>query len=156
MTEHELDYMAEYINKEPWDAQPLTPELLRATALSRKPSAAGLDQVTLAMLQALPLSGWVIPAQILNRVEEGESWPRGLLRVSLTAIPKLSKADSASVVLPLKCRLISVMPMLYRIWANARAAQINAEWLPKIMNKLCYGGAPGRSSRNACAMDSLL
>ena len=145
--------MAEHINKEPWDATPITPELLRDTALSRKPSAAGLDQVTIAMLQALPLSGWAIPVRILNRVEGGERWPCGLLRVSLTAIPK---ADSASVVLPLKCRLISVLPMLYRVWASARAAQINAEWLPKIMNRHCYGGAPGRSSRNACAMDSLL
>ena len=34
MTNDELDYMAELINKAQWDAQPITPELLRTTALS--------------------------------------------------------------------------------------------------------------------------
>ena len=153
MNDEQLDFMTQHIPQVPWELQPLSAEELRATALSRRPTACGLDGVTLQLFQKLPIEAWDMLSTLLNKVELGDRWPSSLTCVSMTAIPK---ADSPAIVAPLKCRMIAVLPQLYRLWASTRAAQAATQWLPRVLSRQCYGGVRGKSAKTATAMDSLL
>ena len=55
-------------------------------------------------------------------------WPDGLLDASITIIPKTG-GDST----PLGQRPLSVLPVVYRIWASARMGQLHdwfKSWVP--------------------------
>ena len=96
MTPAQLDYMTEYIEAVPWVQQPITPEELRAMAMTRKkPTSCGLDGVTLRIFQALPILAWQMITTILDKVETGDA----LAREPHTGI---AKAESPAVVPPLR------------------------------------------------------
>ena len=66
----------------------------------------------------LPLSWFDELARIRTKVEDLGVWPDGLLDAYITMIPK-TDGDAA----PLGQRPLSVLPVVYRIWASAR-------WVP--------------------------
>ena len=67
-------------------------------------------------------------ARILAKVEELGVWPERLLDAYIAMIPKVG-GDST----PLGQRLLSVLPVVYRIWASARMGQLGGwfqSWVP--------------------------
>ena len=67
-----------------------------------------------------PLLDWV--AALLALVEDTGAWPQELCRGETILLPKGGASD------PLDRRPITLLPILYRIWAALRAAQFRA-WL---------------------------
>ena len=84
-------------------------------------------------------------ASILSKVEEFWVWPDGLLDAYIALIPKT----------PLGQRPLSVLLVVYHIWASARVVQLEdwfRSWLP---DSVCSAGG-GRSSVEAWWWWSLL
>ena len=78
----------------------------------------------------LPLSWFDELARILTKVEDLGVWPDGLLDAYITMIPK-TDGDAA----PLGQRPLSVLPVVYRIWASAR-------WVPdSVLSAGCGRGS---------------
>ena len=66
-------------------------------------------------LKVLPVPWFDGLARIFSKVEETGVWPEGLLDASIAMIPK-TDGDAT----PLGQRPLSVLPVVYRIWASAR------------------------------------
>ena len=68
----------------------------------------------------LPVSWYDELARILTKVEDVGVWPDGLLDAYIAMIPK-TDGDAT----PLGQRPLSVLPIVYRIWASARMGQLD-------------------------------
>ena len=91
-----------------------------ADVVQRKGATAGsLDGWGCRELKILPVSWYDELARILTKVEDLGVWPDGLLDASITMIPK-TDGDAT----PLGQRPLSVLPIVYRIWASARMGQL--------------------------------
>ena len=83
--------------------------------------AQGLDAWSPDDLKALPREAYEDLARVLVAVEEEGVWPDELTGAIVTVLPK--KSDHS----PLAQRPISLLPMVYRLWAAALGA-ILKEW----------------------------
>ena len=72
-------------------------------------------------MKVLPVSWYDRLARILIKVEEIGVWPEGLLDAFFAMIPEV---DSDAT--PQGQRPLSVLPVVYRIWAPARMVQLVA------------------------------
>ena len=73
----------------------------------------------------------------MDLVENTGIWPQGLLDVYIAVIPK-SDGDST----PLGQRPLSVLPVVYRLWASLRLGHLRewvGEWFPKSVLSLGNG-----------------
>ena len=80
-------------------------------------------------VKALPLHWFSGLAILLELVETTGVWPQGFLDAFFATIPK---ADGDST--PLDQRPLSVLPVVYRLWASLRLGHLREwveEWLPK-------------------------
>ena len=69
----------------------------------------------------MPVSWYDGLARILTKIEDSGVWPDGLLDAYIAMIPKVD-GDAA----PLGQRPLSVLPVVYRIWASARMVSLMA------------------------------
>ena len=109
----------------------LTGQLLADVVHRKGVSAGGLDGWGWREFKVLPLSWFDELARILSKVEDLGVWPDGLLDASITMIPK---TDGDSI--PLGQRPLSVLPVVYRIWASARMGQLE-DWFRILGTRLC-------------------
>ena len=87
-----------------------------ADVVHRKSATAGsLDGWGWRELKVLPVSWFDELARILTLVEDNGVWLDGLLDAYIATIPK-SDGDAT----PLGQRPLSVLPVVYRLWAFAR------------------------------------
>ena len=96
----------------------LTGQMLADVVHRKSVSAGGLDGWVWREFKVLPVSWFDELARILVKVEDLGIWPDGLLDAYITMIPK-TDGDAA----PLGQRPLSVLPVVYRIWASARMGQ---------------------------------
>ena len=82
-------------------------------------------------------------ARILTKVEDFGVWPDGLLDAYIAMIPK-SEGDAT----PLGQRPLSVLPIVYRIWASARMVQLD-EWFRSWVPDSVFSAGGGRGSVEA-------
>ena len=97
----------------------LTGQMLADVVHRKSVSAGGLDGWGWRELKVLPVSWFDELARILTKVEDLGVWPDGLLDAYITMIPK-TDGDAT----PLGQRALSVLPVVYRIWASARMGQL--------------------------------
>ena len=91
-------------------------------------TAGGLDGWGWREFKVLPLSWFDELARILTMVEDVGVWPDGLLDAYIAMVPK-TDGDAT----PLGQRPLSVLPVVYRIWASARMGQLDGwfkSWVP--------------------------
>ena len=81
-------------------------------------------------------------ARTLSKVEDLGIWPDGLLDAYIAMIPK-SDGDAA-----LSQRPLSVLPIVYRIWASARMGQLNGWFRSWVLDSVFSAGG-GRGSGEA-------
>ena len=106
----------------------LTGQMLADVVHRKSVSAGGLDGWGWRELKVLPVSWFDGLARILTKVEDLGVWPDGLLDAYITMIPK-SDGDAT----PLGQRPLSVLPVVYRIWASTRMGQLDdwfRSWVP--------------------------
>ena len=111
------------------DLPRLTGQVL-ADVVQRKGATAGsLDGWEWRELKVLPVSWYDELARILTKVEDTGVWPDGLLDAYITMIPK-TDGDAT----PLGQTPLSVLPVVYRIWASACMGQVDGwfrSWVPQ-------------------------
>ena len=112
--------------------------------VKRKGSTAGsLDGWGWRELKVLPVAWFDGLAKILTRVEETGVWPDGLLDAYITMIPKVD-GDAT----PLGQRPLTVLPVVYRVWASARMIQLEP-WFRSWVPSCVFSAGGGRSSVQA-------
>ena len=120
----------------PW----LTGQML-ADAVQRKGVTAGsLDGWGWREFKVLPVSWYDELARILAKVGV---WPDGLLDAYIAMIPK-TDGDAT----PLGQRPLSVLPVVYRIWASARMSQLDC-WFKSWVPDSVFSAGGGRCSVEA-------
>ena len=82
-------------------------------------------------------------ARILAKVEDLGVWPDGLLDAYITMIPK-TDGDATT----LGQRPLSVLPVVYRIWASARMGQLDG-WFKSWVLDSVFSAGGGRGSVEA-------
>ena len=127
----------------------LTGQML-ADFVQRKGATAGsLDGWEWSELKVLPFSWYHELARILTKVEDFWVWPDGLLDAHIAMIPK-TDGDAT----PLGQRSLSVLHVVYRIWASARMVQ-HEEWFRSWVPDSVFSAGSGRSSVDAWYTSSL-
>ena len=91
----------------------------------------------------MPVSWFDELARILTKVEDLGVWPDGLLDAYITMIPKID-GDAT----PLGQRPLSVLPVVYRIWAAARMGQLEG-WFKSWVPDSVFSAGGGRGSVEA-------
>ena len=86
----------------------------------------------------MPVSWYDELARILTKVEDVGVRPGGLLDAYIAMIPK-TDGDSTS----LGQRPLSVLPIVYRVWASARMSQLE-EWFKSWVPDAVYSAGGGR------------
>ena len=121
----------------------LTGSLLADVVRKKKATAGGLDGWGWREFKELPVSWFDGLARILSCVEDFGIWPDGLLDAYIAMIPKVD-GDAT----PLGQRPLSVLPVVYRIWASARMGQLDGWFLSWVPDSVFSAGC-GRSSVEA-------
>ena len=133
-----LDFVGHLLPQEPYlDLPRITGRDLQDVARAKKSTAGGLDGWAWNEIKTLPLPWFSGLAILLNLVEATGTWPQGLLDAYIALIPK---ADGDST--PLCERPLSVLPVVYRLWASLRLGHLREwveGWLPKSVFSLGNG-----------------
>ena len=128
---------------------PLRRELLHQIATSiHVGKAGGLDGWAVGELRVLPVEAFRELAAVLTRVETEGTWPRGLSGAMVTLLPK--KGDHG----PMAQRPISLLPMIYRLWAAARAGMLK-EWFAASGHESAWGQGLGKGADTAAWMGAV-
>ena len=94
----------------------------------------------------MPVSWFDELARILTKVEHLGVWPDRLLDAYITMIPK---TDGNAT--PLGQRPLSVLPVVYRIWASARMGHLDG-WFKSWVPDSVFSAGGGRGSVEACIL----
>ena len=124
------------------DLPRITGRDLQEVARAKKSTAGGLDGWVWNEIKALRCLGFLV-LLFFWLVESTGSWPQGLLDACIAMIPK---ADGDST--PLGQRLLSVLPVVYRLWASLRLGHLR-EWVEGWLPKSVYSLGNGLSSVEA-------
>ena len=114
----------------------LTGQMLADVVFHKSATAGSLDGWVWRELKVLPVSWFGELARILSKVEDFGVWPDGLLDAYIAMIPKTDH------------RPLSVLPVVYRIWASARMIQLEA-WFRSWVPDSVFSAGGGRSSFEA-------
>ena len=121
----------------------LTGDILFEVVKRKSATAGSLDGWGWRELKVLPVVWFDGVARILAKVEEIGIWPDGLLDAYFSMIPKVD-GDAT----PLGQRPLSVLPVVYRIWASARMVQLEP-WFRSWVPPCVFSAGSGRSSVQA-------
>ena len=117
--------------------------MLADVVLRKSVTAGSLDGWGWRELKALPVSWFDELARVLTVVEDTGVWPDGLLDAYIAMIPK-TDGDAT----PLGQRPLSVLPVVYRIWASARMGQLEGWFRSWVLDSVFSAGG-GRGSVEA-------
>ena len=123
----------------PW----LTGQMLADVVLRKSATAGSLDGWGWRELKVLPVAWYDELARILTVVENTGVWPDGLLDAYIAMIPK-SDGDAT----PLGQRPLSVLPVVYRVWASARMGQLDG-WFRSWVSDSIFSAGGGCGSVEA-------
>ena len=121
----------------------LTGDMLFEVVKKKSATAGSLDGWGWRELKVLPVAWFHHLARILSKVEDLGVWPDGLLDAYIAMIPKVD-GDAT----PLGQRPLSVLPVVYRIWASARMLQLEP-WFRSWVPSCVFSAGGGRSSVEA-------
>ena len=120
-----------------------TGQMLADVVQHKSATAGSLDGWGWRELKVLPVSWYDGLARILTKVEDLGVWPDGLLDAYIAMIPK-TDGDAT----PLGQRPLSVLPVVYRIWASTRMGQLG-DWFKSWVPDSVFSAGGGRGSVEA-------
>ena len=121
----------------------LTGDMLFEVVKRKSSTAGSLDGWGWRELKVLPVAWFDELARILTLVEDTGVWPDGLLDAHIAMIPK-SDGDATL----LGQRPLSVLPVVYRVWAFARMVQLES-WFKSWFPDSVFSVGGGRGSVDA-------
>ena len=125
------------------DLPRLTGQMLYDVVHLKSATAGGLDGWGWRELKVFPVTWFDQLARILSLVEDTGIWPDGLLDAYIAMIPK-TDGDAT----PLGQRPLTVLPVVYRIWASARMVQLDG-WFKSWVPDSVFSAGGGRGSVEA-------
>ena len=125
------------------DLPRLTGQMLYDVVHRKSATAGSLDGWGWKELKVFLVSWFDQLARILTLVEDNGVWPDGLLDAYITMIPK-TDGDAT----PLGQRPLSVLPVVYRIWASSRMVQLEG-WFKSWVPDSVFSAGGGRGSVEA-------
>ena len=125
------------------DLPRLTGQMLYDVVHRKSATAGSLDGWGWKELKVLLVSWFDELARILTLVEDTGVWPDGLLDAYIAMIPK-TDGDAT----PLGQRPLSVLPVVYRIWASTRMVQLES-WFKSWVPDSVFSAGGGRGSVEA-------
>ena len=130
-------------------AKQLTGPYLRRRLMAMRPSAMGLDGWSLEDLQALPdrVLNWL--AQLLTLIVEVGRWPTLLAQGYTSLIPKPGEEG------PLGTRPLTVLSMVYRLWAGTRLWEV-MRWQESWVHPRAFGFRLTRGAVDAATVTQVL
>ena len=135
-----LDFVGHLLPQEPQlDLPRITGRDLQEVARAKNSTAGGLDGWAWTEIKALLVPWFSSLAILLELVETSGVWPQGLLDASFAMN---CKADGDST--PLGQRPLSVLPVVYRLWASLRLGHLRKwveGWLPQSVFSLWRPGS---------------
>ena len=133
----------------PMLAKQLTGPYLRRRLMAMRPSAMGLDGWSLQDLRALPdrVLNWL--AQLLTLIEEVGRWPTLLAQGYTSLIPKPGEEG------PLGTRPLTVLSMVYRLWAGTRLWEV-MRWQESWVHPRAFGFRLARGAVDAATVTQAL
>ena len=127
-----LGFICHFLPQEPYlDLPRITGRDLQEVARAKKSTAGGLDGCAWNEIKALSLPWFSGLAILLDLVETTGIWPQGLFGCLFCHDPK---ADGDST--PLGQRPLSVLTVVYRLWASLRLGHLR-EWVEEWLLNLC-------------------
>ena len=138
-----------HVRRVPMIASRLDGPHLRKGLSRMMPSALGLDGWSQADLRSLPdwLLGWL--AVLLREVKRLGKWPTRLAKGYTALVPKEGPPG------PLNTRPLTVLSMVYRLWAGVRLADAIA-WQESWAHPAAFGFRPARSALDGAAVTRVL
>ena len=121
----------------------LTGDMLFEVVKRKSATAGSLDGWGWRELKVLPVAWYDGLARILTKVEELGVWPDGLLDAYIAMIPKVD-GDAT----PLGQRPLSVLPVVYCVWASAWMLQLEP-WFRSWVPSCVFSAGGGRCSVEA-------
>ena len=121
----------------------LTGQMLAEVVRRKGATAGSLDGWGWRELKVLPVPWFDGLALVLRQVVTVGQWPQGLLDACIALIPK-TDGDAT----PLGQRPLSVLPVVYRIWASARMVQQEG-WFQSGVPDSVFSAGGGRNSFEA-------
>ena len=121
----------------------LTGQMLADVVRGKGATAGSLDGWGWRELKVLHVSWYDGLARILTTVEDTGVWPDGLLDAYIAMIPK-TDGDAT----PLGQRPLSVLPVIYRVWASTRMGQLR-DWFTSWVPDSVFSAGGGRGSVEA-------
>ena len=121
----------------------LTRDVLFEVVKRKSANAGSLDGWGWRELKVLPVAWFDGLARILSKVEDFGVWFDGLFDAFIATIPKVD-GDAT----PLGQRLLSVLPVVYRVWASAGMLQLEP-WFRSWVPSCVFSAGGGRSSVEA-------
>ena len=126
------------MHSRPIDAASLRGTLMRMSSSS----SCGLDGWRVTELKALPIRCLERLAELLNAVERSGTWPQALAEGIISLI---NKGEGASA---LRLRPISVMSVVYRLWAATRGREVLL-WQETWISEAQRGSRPAHGTHDA-------
>ena len=127
----------------------LTGQMLADVVRGKGATAGSLDGWGWRELKVLPVSWYDGLARIFSTVEDTGVWPDGLLDAYIAMIPE-TDGDAT----PLGQRPLSVLPIVYRIWASTLMGQLG-DWFTSWVPDSVFSAGGGRGSVGAWCASSL-
>ena len=127
----------------------LTGQMLADVVRGKGATASSLDGWGWRELKVLPVCWYDGLARILTKIEDTGVWPDGLLDAYIAMIPKAG-GDATS----LGQRPLSVLPVVYRLWASTRMGQL-VDWFQSWVPDSVFSAGGGRGSVEAWYTSSL-
>ena len=125
------------------DLPRLTGQMLYYVVHRKSATAGSLDGWGWRELKVLPVPLFDELSRILTLVEDDGVWPDGLLDAYIAMIPK-TDGDAT----PLGQRPLSVLPVVYRIWASTRMVHLEG-WFKSWVPDSVFSAGGGRGSVEA-------
>ena len=119
---------------------PIKDDELMQTCMEGPFTAGGLDAYAPIDLTLFPLMAFTWLAFLLNAIENGKSWPKGMLHGKASFLQK--DPDNPSMD-PLDFRILLLLSVFYRKWAKHRLKNLSG-WIAQWDVDALFAGVHGR------------
>ncbi len=149
--------MSKYSNEifraaQTFELDKITGQRLKQTCMQGKSTAAGLDGWDLADWKCLSDYSFELLANLLNLIEEGCPWPKGVLKGKVAFLSK--KDEEIQNFEVEEYRALLILAVLYRKWATLRLEDLKG-WIQSWQLPEIFAGIPGKGAEGAWWLTAL-
>ena len=134
-------YQEQIFKSEEVELEDITAEQLKESCVGARKSVGGLDNWTPADFALLSDGAFQQLANMLNKIEAGAEWPRGMAVAKAAFLAK----DPNKLEDPLAYRVLLILPTLYRRWASTRLRAMES-WIEKWAMPEMFAGIKGKGA----------